>query len=163
MLDKDSISRVTFFFGECRICKDIADAGAALVKKGDLSAAEAIEVFHESRFPDAREFLARTWDFARKMIEQLQARGGGGAGVVDQGAVNVEEDHGVKIGMGIAQIIDWCRPFGNRLLVQAFQALKRWAKVGRPSAPVLWRAPRQVLLTILSCCNESCLINPILR
>src|SRR5207302_10273503 len=69
------------------------DAGAALVKKGDLSAAEAIEVFHESRFPDAREFLAQTWDFARKMIEQLQARGGGGAGVVDQGAVNVEEDH----------------------------------------------------------------------
>ena len=90
------MSRVTFFFGECRICKDIADAGTALVKKGDLSAAEAIEVFHESRFPDAREFIVRTWDFARKMIEQLQARGGGGAGVVDQGAVNVEEDHGVE-------------------------------------------------------------------
>ena len=69
----------------------------------------------------------------------------------------------VTVLWGIAQIIDWCRPFGTQLLVQAFPALKRWAKVGRPSAPVLWRAPRQVLVTILSCCNESCLINPILR
>jgi hypothetical protein len=47
----------------------------------------------ENFFPRVGKFVALEWNGSGKMIEETQARRRGGAGVINQCAVDVEEDH----------------------------------------------------------------------
>jgi hypothetical protein len=97
VFDEDAISRVAIFIAKRWIRENTSDAGSALVPNGNFSSAETIEMFHQGGFPYEREFLAWERDLAGEMIEQLKTRSSGGGGVVDEGTVNVEEDHGVEL------------------------------------------------------------------
>src|SRR6185437_14533078 len=94
--DEYLITRVGIRVGQLGRGEYVPHALAALLPDRNFSPTETVKVLIEDLFISHGKLFAGKRNSAAKVIKKREAGRGGSAGMIDQGAINVEENHLVK-------------------------------------------------------------------